>query len=95
MTCCSPVRPQTNLKDSKNHDSGVVAATVVKDEFMGNVSDGEGKIDELFGEARPGEGVGEVEDFGEDPEEDAEPKRVSADPGQPTQADIDDHNVDH
>ena len=77
---------------------------VVKDEqqadgkqpvFMGNVADEEDKIGGLFGEARPGEGVGEVEDFDEDPEEDAEPKKVSADPGQPTQAEIDDHNVDH
>ena len=55
-------RPRTNLKDSKNYDKGVGAAKVGKDEFMGNVSGGEGKIDDLFGEARPGEGVGEAEE---------------------------------
>ena len=74
-------------------DKGVSAMKVVMDEC--NVADEEDKIDDLFGEARPGEGVGEVEDFDEDPEEDAEPKKVSADPGHPTHADIDDHNVDH
>ena len=85
-------------------DEGVSEMKVVKDEqqadgkqpvFMGDVANEEDKIDDLFGEARPGEGVGEVEDFDEDPEEDAEPKKVSVDPGQPTQADIDDHNADH
>ena len=63
--------------------------------FVGDVLDNEGMDNELFGEARSGEGVGEVQDFDEEPEEDAEPKKVSADPGQPTQAEIDDHNVDH
>ena len=62
---------------------------------MGDVLGNEGKDDDLFGEAKPGEGIGEVEDFDDEPEEDAEPKKVSADPGQPTQAEIDDHNVDH
>ena len=70
-----------HLKDSKNGDEVVGTAKVVKDEFMGNVSDGEDKIDDLFGEARPGEGVGEVEDFDEELGEDAEQKEVSADPG--------------
>ncbi len=64
------------MKDSKNPDGGVDENKVVKDEFMGNVSEEEDKIDDLFGEARPGEGVGKVEDFDEEPEEDAEPKKV-------------------
>ena len=79
----------------KNPKKGLKVEDVVKDEFMGNVSEDEGKSDDLFGEARPGEGMGEVVDFDEEPEEDAEPKKVLPDPGQPTQAEIDEHNVDH
>ena len=55
-------------------------------------------VDELFGDAQPGEGVGEVEGFdenAENAEEDSGPKLVSPDPGQPTQSEIGDHNVDH
>ena len=60
------------MKDSKNLDGGVDENKVVKDEFMGNVSEEEDKIDDLFGEARPGEGVGKVEDFDEGSEVDVE-----------------------
>ena len=63
--------------------------------FMGDVVNEEDKTEDLFGDAKPGEGIGKVEDFDEDLEEDSEPKKVPADPGQPTQAEVDDHNVDH
>ena len=63
--------------------------------FMGEAPDMPEVDDELFGDARPGEGVGEIEDFDENAEEDCAPKQVSPDPGQPTQSEIDDHNVDH
>ena len=83
------------MKSNKNQERGSKVEKVVKDEFMGNVSEDEGNSDDLFGEARPGEGIGKVEDFDEGPEEDAEPKKVLPDPGQPTQAEIDEHNIDH
>ena len=84
-----------NLRNEEKPERILKVEKAVKDEFMGNVSEDEGNSDDLFGEARLGEGIGEVEDFDEAPEEDAEPKEILPDPGQPTQADIDEHNVDH
>ena len=63
--------------------------------FMGEATGAPGMTDEIFGDAQPGEGVGEVEGFDENAEEDCAPKWISPDPGQPTQSEIDDHNVDH
>ena len=63
--------------------------------LMGEAPEVPESDDELFGDAQPGEGMGEVQDFDENPEEDSGPKQVSPDPGQPTQSEIDDHNVDH
>ena len=52
--------------------------------------------DELFGDALEGEAVGDVEEIADsEAEQELAPKRVSPDPGRPTQSEIDDHNVDH
>ncbi len=52
--------------------------------------------DELFGDALAGEAVGDVEEIADsEAEQELAPKRVSPDPGRPTQSEIDDHNVDH
>ena len=64
--------------------------------FMGEAEEQPDLPDQLFGDAQPGEGVGEAEGLDDEvAEEDAAPKLVSPDPGQPTQSEIDDHNVDH
>ena len=56
----------------------------------------EDELEELFGDVRAGEAVGEIEEIDDDyASEDVAPKRVSPDPGKPSQSDIDDHMVDH
>ena len=52
--------------------------------------------DNLFGDASKSEAVGEVEDIPDD-EAEAEmaPKRISPDPGQPTEQEVSEHCVDH
>ena len=52
--------------------------------------------DDLFGDAEQGDGVGKSEDIPDD-EAEAEmaPKRISPDPGQPTEQEVSEHCVDH
>ncbi len=51
--------------------------------------------DALFGDAMDGEATGEIEEIPDAEAEDMAPKRVSPDPGRPTQSEIDDHMIDH
>ena len=55
-----------------------------------------GGRDDLFGDEGKGDAVGEVEEIPDD-EAEAEmaPKRISPDPGQPTEQEVCEHNVDH
>ena len=56
----------------------------------------EGNVEDLFGDVREGEAVGEVEEIDDEyANEDVAPKRISPDPGKPTQAQIDEHMIDH
>ena len=56
----------------------------------------EGGLEDLFGDVREGEAVGEVEEIDDEyANEDVAPKRISPDPGKPTQSQIDEHMIDH
>ena len=53
-------------------------------------------LEELFGDAQVGEGEGPVEEStGEAEHQDSAARRAAPDPGQPSQSEIDDHNIDH
>ena len=50
---------------------------------------------DLFGEAREDEADGQGDEISEGEVEDMAPKRVAPDPGMPSQAEVDEHEVDH
>ena len=101
------VRPRCMFENSVNIDKVVMKVVgdkvqqtedvlVGEDGPMGE-EPGEDIMQELFGDAREGDGEGPVEEAAEDETaaQDSAPKRVAPDPGQPTQSEIDEHNVDH
>ena len=86
--------------------SGVVSAVKVdNEEVLANgaeepVQDSRERAgredDELFGEAADGDADGQPDEGGDaEVEEDCEPKKIAPDPGMPTQAEVDEHDVDH
>ena len=73
-----------NLEDPKmTHD-------VFGMDEVGKDEDGD-----LFGEAREDEADGQGDEISEGEVEDMAPKRVAPDPGMPSQAEVDEHEVDH
>ena len=90
-----PIRPATTEPEDKLAGGEQVVGP--EEVLVGEPADGAvAGGDELFGDALEGEAVGDVEEIADsEAEQELAPKRVSPDPGRPTQSEIDDHNVDH
>ena len=81
-----PIRPRSNSQKAVGADEVLVG----EDDLDA------GDRDDLFGDEGTGDAVGEVEEIPDD-EAEAEmaPKRISPDPGQPTEQEVCEHLVDH
>ena len=101
-----PVRPQSPRGEVKAGEEADVLMDIegewMKEILVGDTEDQDfeaapqAEDDALFGEAREGEAGGAIETIDDvESEEDMAPKRVSPDPGMPTQSEIDEHDVDH
>ena len=85
----SPGKSEPRLGANANRDDPKTTQDVFGLDEVGE-QDGD-----LFGEAREDEADGQGDEISEGEVEDIAPKRVAPDPGMPSQAEVDEHEVDH
>ena len=85
----SPGKSESRLGANANRDDPKMTQDVFGMDEVGE-QDGD-----LFGEAREDEADGQGDEISEGEMEDMAPKRVAPDFGMPSQAEVDEHEVDH
>ena len=85
----SPGKSEPRLWANANRDDPKTTQDVFGMDEVGE-QDGD-----LFGEAREDEADGQGDEISEGEVEEMAPKRVAPDPGMPSQAEVDEHEVDH